>query len=373
MEAAVCGGCDQFTEPMFICINPTSNDPCRTSCIDVVAKSDVFEEFDVYVNDSALNGSNLVLTDTEGNTLTTDLCPAVVLCETPLVVTTDGNVTGVAQSGTNDHIVDITLLGDVAGNILSTSPNGGLGVTCDDIVDCETPLLLTTDGNATGVTLSGTNEHTVNIVVTSTDADQIGSIGTDGGTLVTCEDVLGCVNIEGAGDITVTGTGTDADPFVVSYTDVDAPVVVTGGDNTTVTGTGTAADPYVIDTCCASVISSDGTATVTPGAGSTTNNPIFDISVTPSPDLVLTTDGNTTGVTQSGAQDHIANIVLLSTDAGNDATTGSDGGIYIKDCCPTVSLNGTPIVPTTVDGQPNYDIIAGSGDSDSLVETVNAN
>ena len=45
----------------------------------------------------------------------------------------------------------------------------------------ETALTLTTDGNATGVTLSGTSNHTANIVLLSTDANNSLSSGGDGG------------------------------------------------------------------------------------------------------------------------------------------------------------------------------------------------
>ena len=275
----VCWACSEYTEPMFICFDPTQPDACDWGCFNLVSKEEIIESFDTYVNAWATEEWNLILTDTDGIEIVIPMCDLVVHCETPLVLTTDS-----------------------------------------------TPLW---------VTLSWTNEHTVNIVVTSADADQIGSVGTDGGTLVTCEDVLWCVNIEGAWDITVTGTGTDADPFVVSYTDVDAPVVVTWWANTTVTWTGTAADPYVIDTCCASVISSDWTATVIPWQGSTALNPIFDISVTPSPDLVLTTDGTALWVTQSGAQDHVANIVVTSANEDNILTIDpTDWGTFLD--CDTV-------------------------------------
>lgn len=46
--------------------------------------------------------------------------------ETTLVVTTDGDGTGVSHSGTNDHTVDITLLSGDANNALSTGGDGGV-------------------------------------------------------------------------------------------------------------------------------------------------------------------------------------------------------------------------------------------------------
>ena len=205
-----------------------------------------------------------------------------------LVLTTDGNATGVTLSGTNNHTANIVLLGtsDAANNILGLDASGGLELTCTDVLGCvnvdgttitgtgtaadpfvadNTDLALTTDGNATGVTLSGTDNHTVNIVLlgTSDAANNILGLDASGGLELTCTDVLDCVNVDGT---TITGTGTAADPFIANNTD-----------------------------------------------------------------LVLTTDGNATGVTLSGTDNHTANIVLLGTsDPDNLLSLDASGGLQLR-------------------------------------------
>ncbi len=53
--------------------------------------------------------------------------------------------------------------------------------------------------------------------------------------------------VEAGDNVTVTGTGTTADPYVVSSAGGGDSTVVQGGDGTTVTGSGTAGDPYVVN------------------------------------------------------------------------------------------------------------------------------
>jgi len=83
----------------------------------------------------------------------------------------------------------------------------------------ESDLVLTTDGDATGVTQSGTADHTVDIIVTSTDPDNIATVGPEGGTLVTCEDILGCV---GTDSTTVVNNGNGTKTLI--HTAVDGTV-----------------------------------------------------------------------------------------------------------------------------------------------------
>lgn len=216
-------------------------------------------------------------------------CEDVAACvpaEAVLVINTDGTPNGVAQSGQADHIVDITILGDVAGNLLSTSPNGGVGVTCEDILACitpETPLVVTTNGTATGVAQSGTNDHVVDITVTSTDATNIASVGPDGGTLVTCEDVNACV----------------------------------------------------VET-----------------------------------DLVVTTDGTTTGVGQSGTADHVLDITLLSGASGNILTTEVDGGLYLDCAAVTACVMDDLDEQTLSTNNATGELTISNGNTVSLCEIV---
>ncbi len=63
------------------------------------------------------------------------------------------------------------------------------------------------------------------------------------------------------------------------------------------------------------------------------------------PDLVVTTNGTPTGVSQSGTSDHIVNILLLSGAAGNDLTIGSDGGLFYDTCDTLKNLPNSGVVP----------------------------
>lgn len=365
---ALCDACSEYGDWDYVmCFTKGwPCDPCGSWCATTsfISKEELIESFDTYVNSWATEDGDLILQDTDGNTIIIPMCDVVKFCETvtELVQSNTTWVITYTDEAWDSHTANVVSWD--AWNLITVWSDWGSFLDCDAIQDCQEDLVLTTDWDATWVTQSWTADHTVNIIVTSNDPDNIASVGNDWGTKVTCADILGCVNIEWAWDITVTGTGTTADPFVVSYTDVDAPVVVTWGDNTTVTWAWTAADPYVINTCCASVISSDWTATVTPWVGSTTNNPIFDISVTPSPDLVLTTDGNSTWVTLSGTWNHTANIVVTSTDAGQIGTIGTDWGTLITcddihGCIDVVSTDGSVTIDDATVGIFDLSVPAG--------------
>ena len=136
-------------------------------------------EADNLLNIGANGGSYLTCADIGGCLLSGDAgqilslgtdgallldCAAVAACitipaETALVVTTDGSTAGVAQSGVNGHTLDITILGDVVGNLLSVSPNGGVGITCADIAGCFT-------SNDSSVVITTNADGTTNFAVT---------------------------------------------------------------------------------------------------------------------------------------------------------------------------------------------------------------
>ncbi len=112
--------------------------------------------------------------------------PATLVdCHPDIVVTSDGTTTGVSQSGEFMSIIDITLLGNSPGNLLAIDSNGGLFVDCAALAACVPTI--TTDGDSTGVTTSG---GVTDIVVTSGDADNDLTIGTDGGTYFNLCDAL---------------------------------------------------------------------------------------------------------------------------------------------------------------------------------------
>ncbi len=71
---------------------------------------------------------------------------------------------------------NVSLISTDANNDLSAGTDGRLYVTAS-----ETALTITTDGTGTGVSLSGTSNHTADITLLSTDANNLATIGTDGG------------------------------------------------------------------------------------------------------------------------------------------------------------------------------------------------
>ena len=181
--------------------------PCNTGCCvvsdtlcDVATGGRVFVALDIsegtttYYNE---NGTPWV-----GDPATGLQDCVIIPDETPLVVTTEGNSTGVSQSGTVDHIVNITLLGTGAGQLLTLDPNGGLFLDCDAIAGCVTIPDITSDGDTLGVTVSG---GTTDIVVTSTDPDNEITIGSDGGSYFNLCDAI--KNVPQATDTAVPGVG----------------------------------------------------------------------------------------------------------------------------------------------------------------------
>ena len=123
---------------------------------------------------------------------------------------------------------DITGTGLLAGKVTGSYLDGWeVNLECADIAACipaftETALVVTTDGDTDGVDQSGTSDHTLDITLRSANTGQLLGTGTDGGLLLTCADILGCINIQWSATATapadgadIEGTGTAADPFIL--------------------------------------------------------------------------------------------------------------------------------------------------------------
>lgn len=143
-----------------------------------------------------------------------------------------------------------------------------------------------------------------------------------------------CRVVQGPG-ITVTGSGSASDPFVVSGGGAGTPTPVTEADTPTidqhVTGTGTAVDPYVV--------SAD--VKIDPVAGNL-------IQATPAGLLVPcegVQDCVGAGFDDGLIYDDAANQyrVRLSTDAGNQVVFGADSGVYVPPSAGAVPLAGCGI------------------------------
>lgn len=92
----------------------------------------------------------------------------------------------VAEFESSDFNASFTLLSDTppalgtAGQVPVVN-SGATALEFADVSDNETPIAFTTDNTATGVTLGGTNNHTIDITLLSTDSNNSLSLGTDGG------------------------------------------------------------------------------------------------------------------------------------------------------------------------------------------------
>ncbi|MDO5986779.1 hypothetical protein Q4Q39_05095, partial [Flavivirga amylovorans] len=340
----------------------------------------MFEDVNVEVNVAGLTGDGNITSPLgtitiggDANALLGDI--TLDANETSLVVTTDGTASGVALSGTNDHTANITLLSTNANNLLSTGTDGGVfidnttittgaadgtltstgntvtisgtpanamfedvnvevnvaNLTGDGNISSplgtitiggdanallgditleanETSLVVTTDGTASGVALSGTNDHTANITLLSTNANNLLSTGTDGGVFIDNTTIT-----TGAADGTLTSTGNtvtiSGTPANAMFEDVNVEVNVAN-----LTGDGNITSPL-------------GTITI----GGDANALLGDITLEANEtSLVVTTDGTASGVALSGTNDHTANITLLSTNANNLLSTGTDGGVFVN-------------------------------------------
>lgn len=225
---------------------------------------------------------------------------------------------------------------------------GAGAVTCEDVRPCLSAGPGATYDPDTGVIGAEPTlvEAGDNVTVTGT--------GAAGDPYVVAAEAADPTVVQAGDRATVTGTGTAADPYVVSADppscedvrpclsagdgveyDPDTgvisspPTVVEAGTNTTVTGTGTAADPYVVSSAggggVATVVEAGDRATVT-GAG-TLADPYVVSADPPSCDDVRPCLVAGDGIDYDPDTGTIA--ARPSADAGNTLGFGTDGGLLV--------------------------------------------
>ena len=314
----------------------------------------------------SLTGSTLTYTNEDGNNPTIDLCPAVQDCETvtTLVDNNNGSFTFVNEAGVPVTWAapptdgSQTIIND-AGDITVT----GSGTVADPYIISFTETITTmgyvpatqtlTYINEAGVPqvadlsallqalqVADTNTIDMNLAGTGTAADpwvisgeaqistQAGNQitnGTDGGLYVSPQDGSQTI-VTGAGDVTVTGTGVPADPYVVSFTEATTTMVYTPATQL-LTYTNEAGANQVAD------LSALLQALVV------TDTPTIDLSIG--------------GLGTAASPWNISAIARISTQAGNQITNGTDGGLYVpvNDGSETI-VNGGGDVTVTGDGTP---------------------
>lgn len=280
-----------------------------------------------------------VISPTDGGVFTPCPTPTVVLADpaTPSITVTEGptgtftisdadaaGTAVVVQPGPDTATFHPTVV---------ESPVGTFTVDGDVIVSPDAGNTLVAHANGLFVPASTDVDDPV-----STDAGNIITHGSDGQAFLDCAAVVACIPADvdpltlvtvadtPSLDLSISGTGAAGDPYIISGVATGGAATVVTGDGTTatVTGSGTVGDPYVVH----SIPETDVDPTV-----AVTDTGTVDMTVSAGPNYVL------------------SSAVKFSADAGNQATTGSDGGVFVPpDVDPPVSVVAldTDCINTTV-------------------------
>jgi hypothetical protein len=222
----------------------------------------------------------------------------------------------------------------VNGNLIGTFTNEN-----GDTFEVDETVTDLTQNTASGLITFTKEDGTTSVVrVISTDANNSLSVGSDGGVFY---DAPAVVTSAAWNDSTNTITLTFDDTSTVDVPIVDDvanfihthrfsdtvgnETAVTNGDDVVLTGNGIAVIVSNDAITFSAQVSADANNDLTLG---TDGAPYVDVTANETP-AVVTTDGNATGVTQSGVNGHTVDIRLLSTDANNDISVGTDGGLFL--------------------------------------------
>ena len=122
--------------------------------------------------------------DELGNPTVLDLNAMIAAAETTTTMVQD-DATGIATYTNEDGLVTTAdVVSTDATNIITVGTDGGALILPAALAANETLLTITTDGTATGVTLSGTSNHTANVRLLSVSGTNALTIGADGGLLL---------------------------------------------------------------------------------------------------------------------------------------------------------------------------------------------
>lgn len=267
-------------------------------------------------------------------------------------------------------------------NILTCDGNG-LYVPAPAVVD-HPDVVFSVNSSVSGVTQSGPDNHVVDITTLSSDAGNLLSVGSDGGLFIDCTDVSTCVPgmsvVAGDTDcidVTVTGAGTVGNPYVISAEpNIDSGAdnvlecrpgglfsplyLVTQGEGILLTGVGSSVDPWVvnIDASTRDCIIGTGTASdpirllvdpdITNALVCTSDGVYVPAAVAPDGSETIVTGSPCIDVTGSGTlADPYVVDVNLDADPNNQLTCGPDGLLVVPaDGSETVINAGSNVTVT---------------------------
>ena len=269
---------------------------------------------------------------------------------------------------------DITVTGDYeTGFVVSFTDGDTPHLTCEDVANCFGGI--TSTGNTVVITgdfangfnleitpnttstfvqdlTTGTITHNnggdgsadVTAEVVSTDAEQIITVGSDGGSLLTCDNVINCLApVTGEGNVTVTGDYENG--FVVSFTETphltceEVATCFGGITSSTITITGDFLNGFVLELSdSVSTISQDlttGTITHNDGGDGSTDTTLEVVSTDTDQLITVGTDGGAlltcedidSCLTDTVTVDEDGNVTIVQ----NDDTTVT---FSTKSCCP---------------------------------------
>lgn len=330
-------------------------------------------DLDSIVNLS-LVGNTLNAQNVAGNTVSVDL--------SSLVGTDDQNITSFTLSGAN--ILSITI---EDGNTQTVDLSGLVSDGTETIVDGDNDINVTGDGSPGNPYIVDFTETNTSLTIagnTLTYTDEEGTLNNIALPLPDGSET----SVTGGGDINVTGTGTTGDPYIVSFSETNTSLSIAGnvltytdengtannitlpepdgsetvinqGANVTITGTGTTLDPYIISAVLTGAGSDlDSLTSLTLAgtiltaqnvAGATTN---VDLAA-----LVGTDDQNITSMSIDGA-----NVLSVTIEDGNTQTvdlsnlaanviTSVDASVTV-----TATANGYDLSVNDDDTDPNNEI-----------------
>lgn len=266
-----------------------------------------------------------------------------------LVLGGDGGVfvpAGGSESTTvsDTSSINLTLAGTNISGVVVLSPNAGNQVTnpgnglfvppaTGEETDVNALDTATVDTSVTG-TGSGGNPYVVSSSVKISAAADNCLVANGDGLFIPCPDGSETIVTPGT-NVTVTGTGTTVDPYVINAAGGGGAASIVGVTDTatlnlSITGDGSIGTPYVIS----------GNPIISPNAGNQLTavaNGLFVPAATGAETIVQVADTPTINASISGAGTAgspyvISAVADLSTDTNQCLTIGTDGGLYVE--CP---------------------------------------